>query len=179
MGHRLTKIYTKTGDHGTTGLGDGNRIKKNDPRMEVIGDIDELNCNVGVLLSEDLPKEVSNLLLRIQNCLFDLGGELSIPGSEIIKKEIINVIEEKIDEYNATLPPLKEFILPRGDRKTAYSHLCRGVCRRAERKLVGLKQLEEVRPESLKFLNRLSDYFFVLARQLNLKSSVEEIMWKR
>ena len=180
MGNRLSKIYTKTGDSGSTGLGNNSRIEKNHVRMDAIGDIDELNCNIGLLLSEKLDLETNELLIKLQHSLFDLGGELSIPGSALVKEEMIEMLENEIDRLNEPLPALKEFILPRGDRKTAYSHVCRAVCRRAERKLVALhKGDKNMNLTSLKVINRLSDYFFVLSRFLNLSSSQDEIMWKR
>ncbi len=180
MGHRLSKIYTRTGDLGNTGLGDNSRIEKNHTRMEAIGDIDELNCNIGVLLSEKLDPLTKDLLATLQHALFDLGGELSIPGGKLVKEELVGVLEAEIDRLNESLPPLKEFILPRGDRRATYSHVCRAICRRAERRLVGLnKESQDLNPTSLKIINRLSDYFFVLARFLNSNSSQEEIMWKR
>ena len=180
MGHRLSKIYTKTGDGGSTGLGDNTRIEKDHPRMEAIGDIDELNCCVGLLLSEALDVGEQEFLIEIQHRLFDLGGELSIPDSAFVKEEIVLSLETEIDKLNEHLPPLKEFILPRENKKTSYAHLCRAVCRRAERRLVMLgKDYPNLNPFSLKMINRLSDYFFVLARFLNSKSPKEEIMWKR
>tara|TARA_B100000676_G_scaffold53869_1_gene53027 strand:+ start:1360 stop:1905 length:546 start_codon:yes stop_codon:yes gene_type:complete len=180
MGHRLSKIYTKTGDGGTTGLGDNTRIEKDHPRMEAIGDVDELNCSIGVLLSEEMEDEIQQFLIEIQHRLFDLGGELSIPGFTLVTEDIILSLEGEIDKLNEMLPPLKEFILPRGDKKTSYSHFCRAVCRRAERKLITLGRDDpNLNTFSLKMLNRLSDYFFVLSRFFNSKSPKEEIMWKR
>ena len=180
MGHRLSKIYTKTGDDGSTGLGDNTRIEKDHPRMEAIGDIDELNCSIGVLLSEEIEDEIQQFLIEIQHRLFDLGGELSIPGFTLVNEDIILSLETEIDRLNEKLPPLKEFILPRGDKKTSHSHFCRAVCRRAERKLIALGRDEpNLNTFSLKMLNRLSDYFFVLSRFFNSNSPKEEIMWKR
>ena len=180
MGHRLSKIYTKTGDGGTTGLGDNTRIEKDHPRMEAIGDVDELNCSIGVLLSEEMEDEIQQFLIKIQHRLFDLGGELSIPGFTLVTEDIILSLEGEIDKLNEKLPPLKEFILPRGGKKTSYAHFCRAVCRRAERKLITLGRDDpNLNTFSLKMLNRLSDYFFVLSRFFNSKSPKEEIMWKR
>ena len=177
MGNRLSKIYTKTGDDGTTGLGDGSRVQKFDARLEAIGDIDELNCCVGMLLSNDLSEEIAEFLLLIQNNLFDLGGELSIPESCLLKLDSTKQVEAQIDKLNAKLPPLKEFVLPGGDVATSHAHLCRSVCRRAERHLVKLQSEENVRVEATEYLNRLSDYFFVLARTLFSKTSGSEVMW--
>ena len=179
MGNRLSKIYTKTGDDGTTGLGDGSRVKKDSTRVEAMGDIDELNCGIGLLRTEDLPEAIDVLLRQIQNALFDLGGELSIPDSTIFTPEIIEKIEIEIDRYNEILPPLKEFLIPAGSRGVAISHLCRSVCRRAERKLVKLSESEDVRVESRMFINRLSDYFFVLARIIGSQDEVTESLWER
>ncbi len=179
MGNRLSKIYTKTGDDGTTGLGDGSRVKKDSTRVEAMGDIDELNCGIGLLRAEDLPEGIDVLLRQIQNALFDLGGELSIPDSTIFTPEIIEKIEIEIDRYNEILPPLKEFLIPAGSRGVAISHLCRSVCRRAERKLVKLSESEDVRVESRMFINRLSDYFFVLARIIGSQDEVTESLWER
>lgn len=179
MGNRLSKIYTKTGDDGTTGLGDGSRVKKDSTRVEAMGDIDELNCGIGLLRAEDLPGAIDVLLRQIQNALFDLGGELSIPDSTIFTPEIIEKIEIEIDRYNEILPPLKEFLIPAGSRGVAISHLCRSVCRRAERKLVKLSESEDVRVESRMFINRLSDYFFVLARIIGSQDEVTESLWER
>lgn len=179
MGNRLSKIYTRTGDAGTTGLGDGSRIDKHDPRMEAIGDIDELNCNIGLLLSEPLRADLQALLRDIQHDLFDLGGELSIPGSTFIEAPAVNKLEAAIDRYNEELPPLKEFLLPGGSRETACAHLARAVCRRAERRVLALAQTQTVNAASLKFLNRLSDFLFVAARIVARDSGTGEVLWQR
>ena len=179
MGNRLSKIYTKTGDDGTTGLGDDSRVKKDSIRVEAMGDLDELNSNIGLLRAEELPGPIDALLKQIQNALFDLGGELSIPESDIFKPLIIEKVETEIDRYNEILPPLKEFLIPAGSKGVAFSHLCRSVCRRAERKLVRLSESEYVKVESRMFINRLSDYFFVLARIIGSQDQVIESMWER
>ena len=175
MGNRLTKIYTRTGDDGTTALSDGNRIRKDDIRIEAIGDIDELNSFIGLLLTADLPSPITTTLTRIQNDLFDLGGELSIPEHYIINKAHTDRLEQAIDLLNNKLEPLKEFILPGGHTASAYCHLARSICRRAERHSVGLHNLN---PLSLQYLNRLSDYLFVAARSINQSHQVKDVMWQ-
>lgn len=179
MGNRLSKIYTKTGDAGTTGLGDGERIGKTDPRVEAMGDVDELNSALGVLLSVLDDEQMKNQLLQIQHDLFDLGGELSIPGSSLVPADAVDRIEGLIDIYNEPLPALKEFILPGGSRGAAHCHLARAVCRRAERRAVALSLASEVGPVSLKYLNRLSDLLFVLARVISRLDGGQEINWDR
>ena len=179
MGNRLSKIYTRTGDGGTTGLGDGSRTDKYSARMQAIGDIDELNCNLGLLLAENLRPEMHALLIDIQHDLFDLGGELSIPGSEFISAVAITKLEQGIDGYNEELPALKEFILPGGSRAAAIAHLCRAVCRRAERHVVELANTESVSENSSKFVNRLSDFLFVSARIIARDSGAGEVLWQR
>jgi len=179
MGNRLSKIYTRTGDGGTTGLGDGSRTDKYSLRMEAIGEIDELNCNLGLLLSEDLRPDMHALLMDIQHDLFDLGGELSIPDSEFIAAAAVTKLEDGIDRYNDELPPLKEFVLPGGSRAAAVAHLCRAVCRRAERRMVALAAHESVSPHAAKFVNRLSDLMFVIARIVARDSGAGEVMWQR
>ena len=179
MGHRLSKIYTKTGDGGTTGLGDNTRIEKDHPRMEAIGDVDELNCSIGVLLSEEMEDEIQQFLIEIQHRLFDLGGELSIPGFTLVTEDIILSLEAEIDKLNEVLPPFKEFIFLEAIKKPVILIFV-AVCRRAERKLITLGRDDpNLNTFSLKMLNRLSDYFFVLSRFFNSKSPKEEIMWKR
>jgi len=178
MGNRLSKIYTRTGDDGTTGLGDGNRTEKDSTRIYAIGDIDELNSLLGLLIANDIDERIRNHLLDIQHVLFDLGGELAIPDSEIVTESRIEYLEEIIDEYNASLPPLKEFILPGGSIPAATCHYARTVCRRAERQLVGLSREISVNQVSLKFLNRLSDLLFVFARTLARSKGSEEIFWE-
>lgn len=179
MGNRLSKIYTRTGDAGTTGLGDGERTTKNARRVQAMGDIDELNSLTGVLLSEALPDDPANVLLTVQHDLFDLGGELSIPGSSLLAAEGVKTLESAIDRWNESLPALKEFILPGGSRAAAHCHLARAVCRRAERSIVALAEHETVNQAVLEYINRLSDLLFVLARTLARHDGGEEIMWDR
>lgn len=167
MGQRLTQIATRTGDDGTTGLGDGTRVPKDHGRVQAMGDVDELNSTLGVLLAEPLPDDVRELLVVIQHELFNLGGELSIPGYALLKPEAVAQLDEALARYNATLPRLQEFILPAGTRSAAIAHVGRTVARRAERAVVTLGAHEAVRPEARQYLNRLSDLLFVLARVLN------------
>jgi len=179
MGHRLSKIYTRTGDAGTTGLGDGSRIAKTNPRMHAIGEVDELNCNLGLLLTEPLRAGLAELFLDIQHDLFDLGGELSIPGSSFVQEAAVTKLEQAIDLYNEDLPPLKEFVLPGGSRGAAICHLARAVCRRVERAVLTLAAEETVNPHTSTFLNRLSDLLFVAARVIARDSGAGEVMWSR
>ncbi len=179
MGHRLSKIYTRTGDAGTTGLGDGSRIDKSSPRVAAMGDVDELNSHLGVLACEDLPGDVAELLAGIQHDLFDLGGELSIPGATLLKATQPARLEQAIDHYNATLSPLKEFILPGGTRAAALTHVARAVCRRAERSVIELARREAVADTSRQYLNRLSDLLFVLARWLNRHAGGTDVLWQK
>ena len=167
MGKRLTKIATRTGDDGTTGLGNGSRVPKDHRRICALGDIDELNSSLGVLLAEPLPDDVRALLLRIQHELFNLGGELSIPGYELIKAETVQGLDAALAHYNAQLPGLQEFILPGGSRSAALAHVSRTIARRAERAVVALAAAEPVNAAPRQYLNRLSDLLFVLARVLN------------
>ncbi len=167
MANRLTQIATRTGDDGTTGLGDGTRVPKDDLRIAALGDVDELNSHIGVLLAEPLPDEVRALLVVIQHELFNLGGELSIPGYELLKADAVLRLDEALAQHNAALPRLKEFILPAGTRSAALAHVCRTVARRAERSVVRLAADQAVRAEPRQYLNRLSDLLFVLARVLN------------
>jgi len=167
MANRLTQIATRTGDDGTTGLGDGTRVAKDHLRVQAMGDVDELNSHIGVLLAEPLPDGVRSLLVVIQHELFNLGGELSIPGYELLKSGAVLRLDEALAEHNAELPRLKEFILPAGTRSAALAHVCRTVARRAERAVVALAATETVRSEPRQYLNRLSDLLFVLARVLN------------
>ena len=167
MSNRLSQIATRTGDDGTTGLGDGTRVPKDHLRIAAMGDVDELNSGLGVLLAEPLPDDVRQLLSVIQHELFNLGGELSIPGYELLKAEAVARLDEALARYNAALPRLKEFILPAGTRSAALAHVGRTVARRAERAVVALAASEPVRAEPRQFLNRLSDLLFVLARVLN------------
>ncbi|MEY8879294.1 MAG: cob(I)yrinic acid a,c-diamide adenosyltransferase [Leptothrix sp. (in: b-proteobacteria)] len=167
MGHRLTQISTRTGDDGSTGLGDGQRVSKNHLRVQAMGDVDELNSQLGVLLAEPLPDAVRELLVVIQHELFNLGGELSIPGYELLKTEAVLRLDEALAEHNATLPKLAEFILPAGTRSAALAHVARTIARRAERAVVALSAIEPVNDTPRHYLNRLSDLLFVLARVLN------------
>jgi cob(I)alamin adenosyltransferase len=167
MGQRLTQIATRTGDDGSTGLGDGTRVPKDHLRVMAMGDVDELNSGLGVLLAEPLPDDVRELLVTIQHELFNLGGELSIPGYELLKPAAVLHLDEALEHYNAQLPRLKEFILPAGTRSAALSHVSRTVARRAERSLVALSGRETVNEAPRQYLNRLSDLMFVLARVLN------------
>jgi len=179
MGNRLSKIYTRTGDDGTTGLGDGGRIAKDDPRVEAYGTVDELNSAVGVILAvPQLPPAIAECLTEVQHDLFDLGGELCIPGHKIIGPEHITRLEQTLDGFNDALPPLKEFILPGGGPATAACHLARAIARRAERRVCTLARAEKVSAESLPYLNRLSDLLFVIARVLARHERGAEVLWR-
>ncbi len=182
MGKRLTQIATRTGDDGTTGLGDGTRVAKDHLRVQAMGDVDELNSNVGVLLAEPLPDEVRELLVVIQHELFNLGGELSIPGFELLKPEAVARLDDALAHHNAALPKLQEFILPAGTRSAAIAHVCRTVARRAERAVVALGHGDALRPAPRQYLNRLSDLLFVLARVLNRANldgrGGDDVYWK-
>ena len=178
MGNRLTKIYTRTGDNGSTGLADGSRIEKDSLRTSAIGDVDELNSLLGLLAAHDIEPEIKSVLLDIQHVLFDLGGEIAIPDSEMLDESRVQYLEKIIDEYNASLPPLKEFILPGGSIPAATCHYARTVCRRAERQLVSLSKEISVNKNSLRFLNRLSDLLFVLARTLARSEGSQEVYWQ-
>src|SRR5450631_778060 len=167
MAHRLTQIATRTGDDGTTGLGDGTRVAKSDLRIAALGDVDELNSTLGVIFAEPLPDDVRELLVVIQHELFNLGGELSIPGYELLKAQAVLRLDEALAHYNAALPRLKEFILPAGTRSAALAHVSRTIARRAERAVIALTAAEKLRAEPRHYLNRLSDLLFVLARVLN------------
>lgn len=177
MGNRLSKIYTRTGDDGTTGLGDGSRINKDSPRVNAMGDVDELNSVIGLILTEGIPDTIRQSLTQIQHDLFNIGGELSIPGYVLLKQARIDDLEEAIDRLNAELPPLKEFILPGGTKAAAYCHLARTVCRRAERELMQLHHAENVTEISRKYLNRLSDLLFVMCRIINKEAGVSDVLW--
>jgi len=179
MGHRLSKIVTRTGDAGTTGLGDGSRVAKDSPRIDAIGAVDELNSNLGVLLAEDLPPAVADCLTDVQHDLFDLGGELSIPGYNAVSDAHVERLESAVERFNADLKPLKEFILPAGTRAASLAHIGRTVCRRAERALVRLAQTDAVGDPARKYLNRLSDLLFVLARVLNRSAEREDVLWRK
>jgi cob(I)alamin adenosyltransferase len=177
MGNRLSKIVTRTGDAGTTGLGDGTRVDKDCLRIDCIGEIDELNSTIGVLLAEILPETVRAALLRIQNDLFDLGGEICIPGSTIIGEAHIVRLEEWAVQFNDGLAPLKNFILPGGTRPSALAHLARSVCRRVERRIVHLGNSESISEFVRKYLNRLSDLLFILGRKLNQVEGLNDVLW--
>lgn len=182
MGQRLTQIATRTGDNGTTGLGDNTRVSKNSLRVHAMGDVDELNSNLGVLLCEAMPDGVRTLLVEIQHQLFNLGGELSIPGFELLKPEAVLALDGALAEHNEALPRLQEFILPAGTRAASLAHVCRTVTRRAERSVVALEGLESLKDTPRQYLNRLSDLMFVLARVLNryrTDGSVgDDVYWK-
>jgi len=179
MGYRLSKIYTRTGDDGTTGLADGNRIAKNSLRVEAMGTIDELNAHVGMLVEYlDENDELRPAMARIQHHLFDLGGEFAIPGSKVISGNQIQWLEETLDEWNAPLPPLKNFILPGGSKAAAQCHLARAVCRRGERIVVALGHEESINPDSRNYLNRLSDLLFVMCRVLARREGAREVLWQ-
>ena len=179
MGNRLSKIATRTGDDGTTGLGDGRRVGKDDVRIAAIGDVDELNSNVGVLLAEPLPDDVRAVLVTIQHDLFDLGGELCVPGHTVLGDAHLARLDQWLADYNATLPPLKEFILPGGARTAALAHVCRTVCRRAERSIVALGRIEALHETPRRYVNRLFDLLFVLARVLNRAAGGADVLWER
>lgn len=185
MGKRLSKIYTKTGDTGETGLGDGSRIRKTHPRVEAMGSVDELNSVVGIVIENLLAEnneELSNIarfLRSLQHRIFDLGGELSIPGYKLINDEHVTAIEDQLDALNAQLEPLENFILPGGSHLIANCHLARAVCRRAERNVALLSETEEVNTSAMQFLNRLSDHLFVVARSCARITGVDEVLWEK
>ena len=178
-GNRLSKIVTRTGDAGTTGLGDGTRTTKDSLRIDAMGEVDELNSGLGVLLCEELPDNVRTALLDIQNDLFDLGGELCLPGMEVMKDVQVSRLEELAEEFNANLPMLKEFILPGGTRAAALAHLSRTVCRRAERAMVRLHSAEPVSDAARRYINRLSDLLFILGRVLNRAGGRGDVLWQK
>ena len=178
MGNRLSKIYTKTGDDGTTGLGDGTRVAKDSARVAAYGTVDELNSAIGIVLAQEIPAPIREALTQIQHDLFDLGGELCIPGMTMVHDADIEQLEQTLDGFNADLPPLKDFILPGGGMAAACCHLARTVCRRAEREVVTLSRSETVRPEAVRYLNRLSDLLFVLSRVLARASGHGEVLWQ-
>jgi cob(I)alamin adenosyltransferase len=178
MGNRLSKIATRTGDKGETGLGDGTRVTKDSARIQALGDIDELNSTLGVLLAEKLPAKLASELLQIQHGLFDLGGETCIPGHRMITADHVLHLDRLLGTYNKRLAPLKEFILPGGTRPAALAHLARTVCRRAERSLVALGRAEPASPLALQYLNRLSDLLFVLGRVLNRAGKRGDVLWR-
>lgn len=177
MGNRLSKIYTRTGDDGSTGLGDGSRVAKDSARVGAYGTVDEANCAIGMVMAVEVPDDVRRLLTAVQHQLFDLGGELCIPGHAAINDEDIDRLEQQLDAFNADLPPLKEFILPGGGEASARCHVARTVVRRAEREAVALSRQEQVRPQAVRYLNRLSDLLFVLCRVLARASGHGEVVW--
>lgn len=179
MGNRLTRIYTRTGDDGTTGLADGSRVPKDAPRIEAIGAVDELNSAIGVLLAEDLPAAVRACLENVQHDLFDAGGELSVPGHALMTEAHSKRLEDALDGFNAGLPPLKDFILPGGSRPASLAHVARTVCRRAERTLVTAANTVAVAAPLLQYFNRLSDLLFVLARVLNRHAGHGDVLWQQ
>jgi cob(I)alamin adenosyltransferase len=178
MGHRLSKITTRTGDAGETGLGDGVRVPKDHPRVAALGDIDELNSALGLVLAEELPKDLRGALSEVQQDLFDVGGELSIPGHSLLKPERVEFLEKTLASWNEGLAPLKEFILPGGSRAAAAAHLARTVCRRAERSIVALGRKDKVSEQVRQYLNRLSDLLFVAGRVLNRAAGVGDVQWR-
>jgi cob(I)alamin adenosyltransferase len=178
MGHRLSKIYTRTGDGGSTGLSTGERVEKDSLRIEAIGTVDELNSFLGAVLAQTVPAPIRKCLNHIQHELFDLGGELSMPGNNLLKMAQIQQLEQWLDEFNAELPSLKEFILPGGSAAAADCHIARTVCRRAERRVVTLHRQTPVNEVAIAYLNRLSDLLFVIARQLARQNGGEEVLWR-
>ncbi len=180
MGNRLSKIYTRTGDDGTTGLGDGSRVAKDDARVEAYGTVDEANSTIGLILAEDsVDDRIRAVLTDVQHDLFELGGELCIPGHTAVTADYIERLESELDALNESLPPLKDFILPGGGRAAAACHLARTVVRRAERRTQTLAHASDVRPEVLRYLNRLSDLLFVIARTVARSESGQEVLWNR
>jgi cob(I)alamin adenosyltransferase len=178
MANRLSQIATRTGDNGTTGLGDNTRVSKDSLRVHAMGDVDELNSHIGVLLCEELPPGVRELLVEVQHQLFNLGGELSIPGFELLKPEAVALLDDALAEHNAKLPRLAEFILPAGSRAASLAHVCRTVARRAERAVVALGAAEPLKDSPRQYLNRLSDLLFVLSRVLNRMNGGDDVYWK-
>jgi cob(I)alamin adenosyltransferase len=183
MGNRLSKIVTRTGDGGSTGLADGSRAGKNEPRIAALGDVDELNSMLGLLLADGLPADIAEELVSIQHDLFDCGGEMAIPGYAAVTEAQVGRLDAWLEVHNAPLLPLKEFILPGGHRSAALTHLARTVCRRAERSVVALARAEAetkpVNPLTLQYLNRLSDYLFILARVFNLRAGCGDVLWQK
>lgn len=179
MGNRLSKIATRTGDGGTTGLGDGSRTGKDSPRIDAMGEVDELNSQVGMLLCEPLPDALREELLSIQHDLFDLGGELCIPGHTMITEVQVARLDQLLEKYNTGLAPLRDFILPGGSRAAAQAHACRTVCRRAERAIVSLGKIEQINDAPRQYMNRLSDLLFVLSRVLNRFAGGSDVIWEK
>lgn len=178
MANRLSKIYTRTGDTGATGLADGTRVAKDSLRIQALGEVDELNAVIGLMLTEPVSDKVKHCLTRVQHDLFDLGGELCMPGHLVLKPERVTALEDALDAWNEALPPLKEFILPGGSKPAAYCHLARTVCRRVERTLHALNAKEPLSAVSLQYMNRLSDLLFVLSRVLNKEANVPDVLWE-
>jgi cob(I)alamin adenosyltransferase len=178
MGKRLTQIATRTGDDGSTGLGDNTRVSKDSLRVHAMGEVDELNSHIGLLLCEEMADPVRDLLVDVQHQLFNLGGELSIPGYELLKAEAVAALDDALAHHNAQLPKLQEFILPAGNRAASQAHVCRTVARRAERALVALGHAEPLRDAPRQYLNRLSDLLFVLARVLNRMHGGDDVYWR-
>ncbi len=178
MGNRLSKIYTRTGDNGATGLSDGSRVAKDHARITAIGDVDELNSVIGIILTQSPGDDIRRILTSVQHRLFNLGGELSLPGYQLIKSEHVTYLENQLDNLNKRLAPLKDFILPGGTLTAAFTHQARSVCRRAERSVVALHNKEAVSESVLQYLNRLSDFLFVLARHLNQQCGQPDILWQ-
>lgn len=178
MANRLSKIYTRTGDAGTTGLGNGTRVAKDSLRVAAMGDVDELNSVIGLMLTEPVSSKIRDCLTQVQHDLFNMGGEICMPGYAMIKAERVTALESILDEWNDTLSPLKEFILPGGGRAAAYCHLARTVCRRAERQMTTLNNVEKITQISLQYINRLSDLLFVLCRILNKEAGVPDVLWQ-
>lgn len=178
MGQRLSKIYTRTGDKGTTGLGDGTRIAKDHPRIEAIGALDELNSAIGTVLAYEIPISIRECLNKVQHDLFDLGGELCMPGHAIISEQETRYLENTLDTLNENLPSLKEFILPSGGFATSHCHLARTICRRAERRCWTCNEIDSVNPQALTYLNRLSDLLFVTCRVLARHENGSEVLWQ-
>lgn len=177
MGHRISRVYTRTGDAGETALGDGSRVPKDHLRVEAMGEVDEVNCFLGMVLSHNLPRPVRECLARIQHELFDLGGELCIPNHRMLTPDHIKRLEHELEIFNTELPHLKEFVLPGGGRATSICHVARAVCRRAERRVVTLAREEPVSPELVAYLNRLSDLLFVIARTVSRSEGRREVLW--
>ena len=179
MGNRLSKIATRTGDNGTTGLGDGSRVSKDSLRVHAMGDVDELNSHMGLLLCEEMPDTLREELVSIQHDLFDLGGELCIPGYTLITDAHVVRLDNLLAKYNADLPPLKDFILPAGSRAASLAHVCRTICRRAERTIVTLGNNEIINDQPRQYMNRLSDLMFVISRVLNRFSGGSDVLWEQ
>jgi cob(I)alamin adenosyltransferase len=176
VGHRLSKIYTRTGDDGSTGLADGSRVDKDSARIEVMGTVDELNTLIGAILVHSLPTDITTLLIDVQHALFDIGGEMAIPGASTVSADYVTGLEQALDAHNENLPMLKEFILPGGGAAAVAAHVARAVCRRAERRMMNLSRLESVNAHSQHYLNRLSDLLFVLSRVLAVGDG-GEVLW--